>query len=115
MSDTPRLPTDPAEITFVIDRLVWTDAVRYFLPTSTTGPPYLRTDVTAARAPRTHEQCLLELMASGCITTDTPDTECRLPVPERGRVAMVPLNLTPCGRRYLRRLLDAQPRKGSTK
>ncbi|MEV6604890.1 hypothetical protein [Kutzneria sp. NPDC051319] len=112
MSDTPPLPATRDEIAFVTNRLVWTNAVRYFIPTSATGPPYLRTDITATRAPRTHEQCLVELMASGCVTTDAPDTECRLPVPERGRVAMVPLNLTPRGRRYLRQLLDAQSLEG---
>jgi len=113
MSEPPPIPASRDGIAFVANRLVWTNAVRYFVPVSDTGPVYLRTDVTADRAPRTHEQSLLDLMASGCVTTDTPGTECKLPVPERGRVAMVPLNLTPLGRRYLRQLIDAQPRKTS--
>lgn len=106
MREPPPIPPTHGQIRFVIDRLIWTNALRYFLPVSATGPLYLRTDLTADRAPRTHEQCLLALVTDGYVTEDEPATQCRLPVPERGRVALVPLALTPRGRQYLRTLTD---------
>ena len=110
MSESSPIPAARDEIRFVIDRLNWVNAVRYFKPVSKAGPLYLRTDVTADRAPHTHEACLLGLIEDGYVTEDDPGTECRLPVSGRGRVAMVPLDLTPAGRRYLRTLIDATTR-----
>jgi hypothetical protein len=107
MSDTPASLPPPGEIAFVIDRLVWTNAARYFTPVARSGPVYLRTGLTADRASHTHEACLLGLIEDGYVTEDDPVTECRLPVPDRGWVAMVPLDLTPRGRHYLRTLIDA--------
>jgi hypothetical protein len=107
MSELPPIPPTQDEIKFLIDRLTWTNAVRYFVPAAGAGPVYLRTDLTADRAPLTHQACLVDLMANGSVTTDEPGTECRLPVPERGRITLIPLALTWRGRRYLRKLIDA--------
>jgi hypothetical protein len=107
MSTPPQIPSTPAEIRFTVDRLQWTVRLRYFKPANRSGPLYVRTDITADRAPHTHEACMLGLIEDGYVTEDGPETECTMSVPDRGRTALVPLTLTPRGGDYLRQLVHA--------
>ncbi|GAA3437016.1 hypothetical protein [Kutzneria kofuensis] len=107
MSESPPIPEKQEDIEFEIERLTWTNAVYYFVPVRGVKRIYLRTDLRADRAPRTQELCLLGLMEHGCVAEDAPGTQCRLRVAEGGDLTLVPLLVTPLGRRYLRSLFSA--------